>query len=111
MATLGFPVDGSDFYYEFSLTNPDGTARVGLQDVACYLSDTEAGPIITGLTNVGAVETATPGTYGVTFDGVDLKAYLTDARVGRGGAIVTVEGSKLLASDPIRFTKAPRPTS
>jgi len=108
MATkFALPIDG-DFYYKFSLTNPDGTAKTGLLDVTVSASLSDGGAPIGTLTKYAAAETATLGTYAATFIEADLAAQVGTANVGNDGFVVIYEGAKVLGSDPCTFAAAAR---
>ena len=101
------PIDG-DFYYKFSLTNPDGTAKTGLADVTVSVSASDGGAPIGTLAKYTATETATPGTYAATFAEADLASQLGTALVGTTVYVVIYEGAKVLGSDPCTVTAAAR---
>lgn len=104
---IPFPV-GSDFYYSFALTRPDGTPATGKLDVQVYLSDSDGGAAIAGVTQYTAAEMGTSGTYAVTFLGADSAANVGASRVGRTGSIVVSEGASVTASDQVLFVQSQR---
>ena len=105
--TFALPIDG-DFYYEFKLTNPDGTPKTGLLDVTASASQSDGGPPVASLPKYAATETSTPGTYAATFVEADLQANIGLALAASSGYVVVYEGAKVLGSDPCVFTAAAR---
>ncbi len=100
-------IDG-DFYYKFSLTNPDGSAKSGLADVTVSASETDGGAPITGLTKYAASEVGTgTGIYAATFPESDLASNLASL-IGAPAFVVVYEGVKVLSSDPCVITAAAR---
>jgi len=108
ISTVRFPI-GNDFYYAFTLAKPDGTMDTGRTDLAATLSDTEAGPAITGMPNYTPTEApANSGVYNVTIPGADSTAHVGTGRVGAPGWIVITEGTALLACDQLLFCRSQR---
>jgi len=100
-ARFTFPTQ-QDFFYEFTLSNPDGTPYTGQNNITCYASDTFGGAIISGMTAVAATETGTPGTYSATFPAAASTANIT-GREGDAGYVCVAQAAEVLSADQCVF--------